>query len=152
VSLRLESEIAEIWRDTLGVERIGVEDDFFALGGESLTAVRMLAAVEDELLAHVDFVDFLDGPTVAALADAVLAARGEQPSAADTEPLALTAWAPCSFAQERLWFLEQLGASRAHEARRGADRRRDGVDRACTRPSSADAREAAPPRRCGARP
>ena len=110
----LESAIANIWQEILGLERVGVGDDFFELGGESLMAVRMLAAIEDVLLAQVSFTDFLEAPTVSALVAAVLAARRlPQAAASEPEPEAGpgAGEAPCSFAQERLWFLEQLGGS-----------------------------------------
>ncbi len=107
---RLESAIANIWKDILGIEEVAPDADFFELGGESLAAVRMLAAVDEVLQVQVDFVDFLDGPTVAELAAAVERTR-ESPRAVES-PVALSdGHAPVSFAQERLWFLEQLGGS-----------------------------------------
>ncbi len=72
---RLQSAIANIWTDILGIDQVDGDADFFELGGDSLAAVRMLAAVDDLLLTQVSFVDFLDGPTVDALAGAVLDAR-----------------------------------------------------------------------------
>jgi amino acid adenylation domain-containing protein len=112
---RLESAIANIWQEILEIEPVGVHQDFFELGGESLMAVRMLAAIEDVLLAQIDFTDFLEAPTVSGLAAAVLTARqrpvAERSEQAEPEPGAGSDHAPCSFAQERLWFLEQLGGS-----------------------------------------
>ncbi len=108
----IASEIAIVWRETLGVEAVGVEADFFELGGDSLAAVRMLAALEERLSVQVSFTDFLEGPTVEALAEAV--ERGA-PREAGAEPqlIAVDDGAPVrlSFAQERLWFLEQFGGS-----------------------------------------
>jgi amino acid adenylation domain-containing protein len=112
----LESAIANIWQDVLGLERVGVQDGFFELGGESLAAVHMLAAVEDVLLAQVSFADFLDRPTVVGLAGAVQLARGRHgPAGSVPEAGPVSGYAPCTFAQERLWFVEQLaGATGAY--------------------------------------
>jgi amino acid adenylation domain-containing protein len=110
----LEIAIANIWTEVLGVEDVAPDDDFFELGGDSLGAVRMLAALEDELLVQVDFTDFLDGPTVGALAAVVerLLAAGSGVSAGDAAAAARpVGHPPLSFAQERLWFLDQLGGS-----------------------------------------
>ncbi|KPD14514.1 hypothetical protein ADM96_39270, partial [Burkholderia sp. ST111] len=44
-----EALLAQIWRDVLGVERVGAHDDFFGLGGHSLLAVRVLSRVRREV-------------------------------------------------------------------------------------------------------
>ena len=141
---RLQSAIANIWKEILGVDEVDAEADFFELGGDSLGAVRMLAAVDDLLLAQISFIDFLDGPTVDALVGAVLDAR-EAPVATDPAPVAAGAAGeapgpapghpPASFAQERLWFLQQLeGATDAYNMPIGARLRRaidaDALERA----------------------
>jgi hypothetical protein len=80
----LEEALAAIWQELLGVDRVGVHDDFFSLGGHSLLAtqavIRIRAAIGDVPL-HAIF----NAPTVAALADAILAAEleSEQAAAAD---------------------------------------------------------------------
>ncbi|MFP2903720.1 amino acid adenylation domain-containing protein [Pyxidicoccus sp. 3LFB2] len=51
-STPVEVRLAEIWREVLGVERIGAQDDFFALGGHSMKAVQVLARVQE--IWHVD--------------------------------------------------------------------------------------------------
>jgi acyl carrier protein len=63
-----ELRLAAIWKDLLGVDEIGVDDDFFELGGDSLVAIRLLARCRDEF--HVDqtLAGLLEYPTVAALA------------------------------------------------------------------------------------
>ncbi len=127
----LASAIADIWSELLEVRDVGPETDFFELGGNSLAAVRMLAALEERMSVQMDFVDFLEGPTVGALASAVARALPNLPDA-PVAP-APTPTAPArnggardgradggadgdarlSFAQERLWFLEQMGGSSA---------------------------------------
>ncbi|MBA3806789.1 MAG: amino acid adenylation domain-containing protein [Solirubrobacterales bacterium] len=110
----IAARIAAVWGEVLGLEALDHDTDFFELGGDSLAAVSMLAAVEERTGVPVDFVDFLEGPTVAALAIAV--ARGQedpQQAPAPAREDAPAAHARLSFAQERLWFLEQLGGSTA---------------------------------------
>lgn len=106
---RLESTIAHIWGEILRVESVGAEDDFFRLGGESLLAIHMLAAVEDVLVAPVSFTDFVEAPTVAGLAAAVERARG-RPAGAEPpiEHGPTDGPAPCAFGQERLWFIDEM--------------------------------------------
>jgi amino acid adenylation domain-containing protein len=111
----LASRIATIWSELLGVQAVGTDADFFELGGDSLAAVRMLAALEEQMSVQVGFVDFLEGPTVAALAEAVAREAGRLQDAtvapAPARDDASPGHARLSFAQERLWFLEQLGGS-----------------------------------------
>jgi amino acid adenylation domain-containing protein len=134
--VRLEAAIVGIWRDVLDAEQFGPSDDFFELGGDSLAAVRMLAAIEDLLLAPVSFTDFIDAPTIASLAAAVQAAReqpaqaappprtnGHQPEAEvdTTRESEQDDRAPASYAQERLWFLQELeGATNSYNMPIGA--------------------------------
>jgi len=72
----LESQLVELWEDLLGVAPVGVDDDFFDLGGNSLLAARMLVALEAELGHQVPMSALLDGSTVTGLAAAVAAHEG----------------------------------------------------------------------------
>jgi acetyl esterase/lipase/acyl-coenzyme A synthetase/AMP-(fatty) acid ligase len=84
----LEQRIAEIWRSELGVEDVGADDDFFALGGTSIVAVSVAARVRSEFGAQVPLAVLFETPTVRALAVAVLDLRREHASAdVRTEPL-----------------------------------------------------------------
>jgi amino acid adenylation domain-containing protein len=108
---RLRDAIAAIWREILELSQVTLEEDFFELGGDSLAAVRMLAVVEDRLEAQVSFVDFLDAPTVASLARALRRGDGSPYARpAESRPVQ-SGEAPASYAQERLWFLEELEGS-----------------------------------------
>ncbi|HYJ79084.1 MAG TPA: amino acid adenylation domain-containing protein [Longimicrobiaceae bacterium] len=64
----LEERLAGLWREVLEVERVGVYDDFFDLGGQSIAALRLLARVRDELGVAVPVAELLTGPTPEALA------------------------------------------------------------------------------------
>ncbi|WP_327701922.1 amino acid adenylation domain-containing protein [Streptomyces decoyicus] len=87
----VEEELARIWSTTLGVERVGIHDNFFDLGGHSLIAVRMLTEVSEELGVQVPLrVLFTIEPTVAAVGQYVfellLAEDGAQaPDGTDAE-------------------------------------------------------------------
>ncbi len=65
---KLESTLAQIWVEVLGVSRVGVHDDFFRLGGHSLLAVRVLACIARQLGVVVHAQALFEAPTVAALA------------------------------------------------------------------------------------
>jgi amino acid adenylation domain-containing protein len=67
----LEETIAAAWREVLGVARVGVHDDFFALGGNSLVALRLLARIRKTASAEVPVAALLQGPTVAQMARVV---------------------------------------------------------------------------------
>jgi amino acid adenylation domain-containing protein len=63
-----EEAVAEIWCDVLGVEQVGVTQNFFAAGGHSLLAVRVLGRVRSAFALDVPLKELYDNPTVAALA------------------------------------------------------------------------------------
>jgi amino acid adenylation domain-containing protein len=91
----LEERLAAIWREVLGVERIGVHDDFLALGGHSLLAIRVLSRVQEVLGVAVPMRDFFAAPTVAGLAERLAVGEEETPSASPS-PLGARAVAPRS--------------------------------------------------------
>ena len=70
----LEEELARIWADLLGVDRVGVHDDFFALGGHSLLATQAVIRIRNAI-ADIELHSIFDAPTVATLADAIVAAE-----------------------------------------------------------------------------
>jgi len=112
----VETLIAGVWADILVRERVSIHDDFFALGGDSLTATQVMARLFDVFHVDLGLRTLFESPTVAALAESVNAAvRGGTFS----QPLALTPGQrpellPLSFAQQRLWFLEQMESANAY--------------------------------------
>ncbi|HEY4460848.1 MAG TPA: amino acid adenylation domain-containing protein, partial [Pseudonocardiaceae bacterium] len=100
-----EQTVARIWGAVLGVERVGREDNYFALGGDSIRAIRVVALVQDELGLAVSPRALFDRPTVAAFAAGLGSADGAghelRRVSRETAPLA-------SFAQQRLWFLDDF--------------------------------------------
>jgi amino acid adenylation domain-containing protein len=73
----LEQELTQIWERILGVESIGIGENFFELGGNSLIAVRLFAEIEDRWHRNLPLATLLQYPTIAELADRL---RQEQDS------------------------------------------------------------------------
>ncbi|GAA4074814.1 amino acid adenylation domain-containing protein [Streptomyces shaanxiensis] len=66
-----EERIAEIWGEVLGLERIGVHDNFFALGGHSILAIRMTSRLQDAFDVDLTIRTVFEQPTVGGLAQAI---------------------------------------------------------------------------------
>jgi acyl transferase domain-containing protein len=86
----VEQQLADLWAELLGVSAVGRSDDFFALGGHSLNAVRMLGRVRKQLGVDLPLATLFEGPTVRALAAKVAEKRPELLAAAKAEPTATT--------------------------------------------------------------
>ncbi len=106
----LEEIVAGVWREILGVERVGSDDDFFALGGHSLMAIRVLSRLHRSLGVEVPLRALFKAPTVAGLAAAFEEAKlaGARADAPPLERVKRDGALPLSFAQERLWVLNQI--------------------------------------------
>ena len=102
-----ERLLAALFGEVLGATRVGIDDSFFDLGGHSLSATRLISRVRAELRVEVPIRALFDAPTVAGLAEWITAHVGERPGAALTVQQR-PAVVPLSFAQSRLWFLDQL--------------------------------------------
>jgi amino acid adenylation domain-containing protein/thioester reductase-like protein len=107
-----EEILAGIYAKVLGLDRVGVDDSFFDLGGDSLTAMRLVAAVNAGLDTHLGVRALFEAPTIRQLAPR-LGPGGEKRVALVAGPRPPVV--PLSFAQSRLWFLDQLhGPSPVH--------------------------------------
>ncbi len=100
-----EEILAGIFARVLGVERVGVDDSFFDLGGDSLSAMRLIAGINNSLGAGVGVRDLFDMPAVTQLATRI---HGEAGGLERLLPVERPAVVPLSFAQSRLWFIDQL--------------------------------------------
>ncbi|HEX2090929.1 MAG TPA: amino acid adenylation domain-containing protein [Longimicrobiaceae bacterium] len=105
-----EEVLAGVWAETLGVERVGVHDNFFDLGGHSLLGAQLIARTRDATGAELPLRTLFDAATVARFAERVdEALRGARGTVRPPLlPVARGGELPLSFAQERLWFLDRL--------------------------------------------
>ncbi len=105
-----EEILASVWADVLDTADVGVNDDFFALGGHSLLLARIAARIRETFQLELPLRALFEAPTVAALAERIETAR-RTAEGLDDVPLVSVSRAgplPLSFAQERLWFFDQL--------------------------------------------
>ncbi|HEV2962448.1 MAG TPA: amino acid adenylation domain-containing protein, partial [Candidatus Angelobacter sp.] len=121
-----EETLCRIWQEVLRRERVGIHDNFFALGGHSLVAVQVAARMRDSFKVDVALRRIFESPTIAQLAQVVdqeVQSTGINPAPSrllpDIKRIArpsvdqgLSSF-PASFAQQRLWFLDQLTPGRS---------------------------------------
>jgi thioesterase domain-containing protein len=85
----LEKAIADIWGEVLRCDRVGRSANFFALGGNSISALRVLARVRERLGAHLPLSTMFEGPTVAEQAASIEAERLRSTGTATDESKAI---------------------------------------------------------------
>ncbi|MGC5568973.1 condensation domain-containing protein, partial [Streptomyces sp. FR-108] len=109
VAPRTEAErvLTEVWAQVLGVEEVGVEDNFFDLGGHSLLATQVISRVREVFGVEVPLSVLFDEPTVRDFAS-VIETSGTGVTAPPVTVVDRDQALPLSFAQQRLWFLDQL--------------------------------------------
>ncbi|WP_156442365.1 condensation domain-containing protein, partial [Mycobacterium sp. IS-1556] len=101
----IEDILAGIYAQVLGLPRVGVDDSFFDLGGDSISAMRLIAATNASLNAGLSVRAVFETPTVGQLAPRIGTGSHQLPP---LRPVERPAVVPLSFAQQRLWFLDQL--------------------------------------------
>ncbi|MDP1574956.1 MAG: amino acid adenylation domain-containing protein [Coxiellaceae bacterium] len=98
----LESLLCMLWQIILNVERVGIHDDFFRLGGHSIIAIHLIHRISQATNRHISVTDLFKYKTIAALSTVIRSGEILKNIAiADKENTLL------SFAQEQLWFIEQ---------------------------------------------
>ncbi|MGY0501700.1 non-ribosomal peptide synthase/polyketide synthase [Nocardia sp. FBN12] len=105
----IESAVARVFGEILGIEQIGADDDFFALGGNSLVATQVVSRLGAALGRTVSLKALFEAPTVTALAALLGSAQAvapRPPLVAGERPHQI----PLSYAQQRMWFLNQFDA------------------------------------------
>ncbi len=105
-----EEMLAQIWAQVLKVEQVGIHDNFFELGGHSLLATQLLSRIRTSLKVELPLRSLFAAATVAELAQETghLQQQSLEQTSLPILPRARDAQLPLSFAQQRLWFLDQL--------------------------------------------
>ncbi|UCH92294.1 MAG: amino acid adenylation domain-containing protein [Candidatus Aminicenantes bacterium] len=101
----VEQTTARIWQHIFGIEKIGIYDDFFELGGDSLKAMTVTSRIHKELKANIPLAEFFKYPTISSLAKYINQAAGPYIS---VYPLEKKEYYPLTPAQQRLYFLREL--------------------------------------------
>ncbi len=110
----VQQRLAEIWCEALKLDRVGVDDNFFSLGGHSLAMVRVLGRMRSRLGASVSLKFFYSHPTIRALAEQADAGAQDAPGLPPLVPGDIGARSPASFQQRhslRRYFAEQADES-----------------------------------------
>ncbi|HKQ08246.1 MAG TPA: condensation domain-containing protein [Blastocatellia bacterium] len=106
----VETTLVGLWQELLGFEPISIDDNFFELGGHSLLIVQMISRLRDLFRTEIPMEAVFVTPTIAGLARRIETATQNEP-AVETPPLVPAGGdgpAPLSYAQQRLWFMDQL--------------------------------------------
>jgi acyl carrier protein len=108
----VESRLVVIWKNLLPHDEVGLSDNFFGLGGDSLLAARVIARVQDAFGVELPLHVFFHGAaTVEGMAEEIRkrqANRNDTPSVPPIRRRADRSWAPASLGQQRLWLLDQM--------------------------------------------
>lgn len=106
----VEDLLASIWMEVLNIESVGVNDNFFELGGHSLLATQVISRARDRFHVEVPLRRLFEFPTIARLAESIeTALRTEQNiQAPPIRCYPRDEHSPMSFAQQRMWFFNQL--------------------------------------------
>ena len=107
-----EEILCSLYAEVLGVERVGLDDNFFELGGDSLISIRLVARIRRTLDIDLPVRSIFEVRTVGELASLLDADRTQRVSLVRRDRPAVVS---LSYAQERLWFLDQLGGGQSTE-------------------------------------
>ncbi|EJL76368.1 amino acid adenylation enzyme/thioester reductase family protein, partial [Variovorax sp. CF313] len=100
-----EKILAGLWAETLHLPRVGIDDNFFELGGHSLMIVQLISMIRQQFMIDLPLDTLFQVSTIAGLAELLDQASGARPSLV---PMPRPARIPLSFAQRRLWLMNQL--------------------------------------------
>ena len=103
----IQKSIANIWQELLEVSKVGLEDNFFELGGHSLLITKLLSLVNMNYNVSIPVGKIFESPTLQEFSALVEETDAHNYQA--IERVSERQWQPLSFAQQRLWFLSELG-------------------------------------------
>ncbi|WP_298776692.1 amino acid adenylation domain-containing protein, partial [uncultured Shewanella sp.] len=110
----LEQQLCQIWQAVLGLEQVGIHDNFFRIGGDSISAIRLNAEARERANIDIPLVELFKHSTIALLA-IHLAEHSDKHQPIVIPKSGNNTQQRLSFAQERLWFIEQFeGGSDAY--------------------------------------
>lgn len=111
-----EKTLAKIWAEVLGRDEVSIYDNFFAIGGHSLLATQVISRVSKAFDTELPILRIFESPTIAALAKSIESFLQDESAktAIKITPTSRVNKLPLSFAQQRLWFLSQIGSSVAY--------------------------------------
>jgi amino acid adenylation domain-containing protein len=106
----VEELLSGLWANVLRVDRVGINDNFFELGGHSLLAIQLISRIRDAFGLELPLIDLFEHRTISELAQSVenRMRAGHDLLTAPLSPAPRDEALPLSFAQQRLWFLDQL--------------------------------------------
>ena len=108
----VEELVVAIWAEVLGLERVGVNDNFFDLGGHSLLATQVVSRIREAFRVEIPLRLLFESPTAGQLAQTIAnELGGDAVQTPPIVPVSREGLIPASFAQQRLWFIDQLGTS-----------------------------------------
>ncbi|HKT26875.1 non-ribosomal peptide synthetase [Dyella sp.] len=102
-----EQRMAAIWADVLKLDRVGIHDDFFELGGHSLLATQLVSRIAAVFQVRVSLHEIFDAPTLVEMVGCVRPASAQN-EISPQAPTPAGETFPLSFAQQRLWLLDQF--------------------------------------------
>ncbi len=111
----IEEVLVSIWAQILGNREIGVLDNFFQMGGHSLLATQLLAEIRTKLGVEVPLRSLFENPTIEGLSNSIesMVQNGQRREIPPLRPVGRDIELPLSFAQQRLWFLDQIESGSA---------------------------------------
>ncbi len=104
---QLEKQLVTIWEEILGLDRVGVRDNFFELGGNSLLITKLLSRINKQFQVSLELSKIFDTPVLEYLAKEI--GTSSRQVLTSIEVVKDRGQLPLSYAQQRLWFLAQLG-------------------------------------------
>ena len=117
-----EELIANIWAEVLGLEKVGIYDNFLELGGHSLLASLVISRLREALSLELSISILFEAPTIASLSEKVTTFRDDfhpTNSLSVLQPVSRTAESPLSLIQQRFWIVDQMeGANAAYNITR----------------------------------